>query len=89
MVWRRVGGSLEAGGSNSFVRKEGAMVWKNREKGSLEGVERFGELHLCDRRVVRLKALRQAGSRNPTVKLGPSMFVHMCPLYNKVKHRIF
>lgn len=80
MVWRRVGGSLEAGGSNSFVRKEGAMVWKNREKGSLEGVERFGELHLCDRRVVRLKALRQAGSRNPTVKLGPSMFVHVSPI---------
>lgn len=35
-----------------------------------------------------LKALRQAGSRNAAVKLGPYMFVHMCLLYDKVKQKI-
>lgn len=36
-----------------------------------------------------LKALRQAGSGNAAVKLGRFMFVYTCPLYDKVKQKIF
>lgn len=52
VVWRRVRSSWEAGGSNSFMRKERGKVRENWEQGSLQWVEGFGELQLCDRRAV-------------------------------------
>jgi len=70
------------------MRQEGTVGRKNWDNGSLEWVEGFGELQMCARTAVRLKALRQAGSGNPTVKLGPCMFVHVSPLDYKVKQKM-
>lgn len=59
------------------MRQETDVVRKTWEKSNLQGIERVGEFLPCDRRVVQLKALGQAGSGNTTVIL---VYVYESPL---------